>query len=336
MLPKPPDGYQEEKHARPLLDRFVNGGKYEGLTGLPKRVDPKLADEFVEETLKKGGDLTDRQVSRCGELMRFYALRGRCAQLPDVLNRAERDVKHFMRSITALALLGDMGEPAQHNLITSYYAYLVGHRMGPSRYAQLLDLFFYMPENADEKVIIGPIQARMDALKPKINSDENAAVEYYYLEDLLNDRAESIRQARKRRFAILGTQDHERRRRDLGRSYLRFDRSPYVDLRMWAVTLLQMDCAEHDPPDLAAAFSNGFDLIMASATRKGMLQPGDEQDLAKYVTSCARAVEFYHGKLTQPQREYAEQNQSPEQNDVLYWEPEESKAATGQAPPANP
>jgi len=335
MLPEPPDGYQDKKFAEPLLNRFVKGGQYEGLVALPKRADPTFVDEFVKKTLE-GDELDDRQVSRCGELMRFYALNERVEQLPKLLDKRERQAPQLERSLTAVALLGDLGDDAQQKQAADYYAHLTGHYLAPQYYARLVDLFFHLPEGADEQMIARPISTKMSSLQPKIESDEDAAVAYYELEDLQNDRLPTVLQAKKRKHELLKLKDMKRKRRDAGRCYLRFDRNAYVDLRTWAAMILQLDCKATEPPQLATAFSDGFELLRTSATRKGVLAPGDKQDLKKYVTSCARAVEFYHGQLNEEQSEYAKEHCNAEQNDILYWEPEESKEATGQPPSPKP
>ena len=82
-----------------------------------------------------------------------------------------------------------------------------------------------------EQMIARPISTKMSALQPKIESDEDAAVAYYELEDLQNDRLPTVLQARKRKHELLKLKDMKRKRRDVGRCYLRFDRNAYVDLR---------------------------------------------------------------------------------------------------------
>ena len=90
---------------------------------------------------------------------------------------------------------------------------------------------------------------------------------------------------------------------------------------------LQRECNAARPEDFAERFSHSLDLIMSQAAHR-QLADGDLDDLKIYVTSCARAVEFYHGKLNDKQTECAEKHKNKDQNDILYWEPEESKAAT--------
>ena len=335
MLPEPPDGYQEKNYAQPLLDRFVNGGQYDGLTGLPKRANPTFVDEFVKTSLDKD-EPNSEQVARCGELMRFYTLNERAGQLIKLLNKQERQVPQFERSLEAVKLLGDLGDEGQQKQAADYYGYLATHYLAPNYYPRLVDLFFHLPEDADQQMIERPLKNRMTALQPKIASDQDAEVEYYELEDLMNDRLPTVLKAKTHKHELLKNKDAKKRRRDVGRCYLRFDRNAYVDLRAWAAMALQADCKATEPAQLAEAFQNGFELIMVSATRKGVLAPGDEKDLKKYVTSCARAVDFYHGQLKPEQTEYAEQHNNQEQNDVLYWEPEESKEATGQPRPPKP
>jgi hypothetical protein len=330
MLPEPPDGYQDELRARDLLNRFVNGGQYEGLVALPKRVEPSVVDDFVRVTLDRQ-ELRERQVARCGELMRFYDLRGRAGQVPRLLDRGEKDAALFQRSMAAVAILGDLGDDALQAQAADYYRHLAGHRLAAEFRPRLVDLFFHLPEPADPKWISEPFEARAKALEPKIDADEDAAVEYYALRDLLDDRLQRVLKARQRKHEILKLADPKRRRVELIRCYVRLEKNAYVDLRTWAMMILQRECNATKPEELAERFGHALDLIRSEATRR-RLTGGDLDDLKAYVTSCARGVEFYRGTLTEEQADYAGQHHKKEQNDLLYWEPEESKAATQAVP----
>jgi hypothetical protein len=326
MLPKPPDDYQDESQAKALLDRFVNGGTYEGLTRLPKRAAPPLVDEFLGKTLDSS-EIKDRQLSRCGELMRFYDLRAGAKQIAGRLDRKEKDLPLFERSMSALAILGDLGDDALQDQAAQYYQYLSSHRVADQCYGRLVDLFFHLPAAADPKSISEPIEARVKSLEPKIESDQDSAVVYYALKDLLDDRLPTVVKAKQRKHAILKTPDTPRRRLDLARWYLGLERNAYVDLRTWAMMMLQRECNAGKPEELAERFSHSLDLIMSEASRRHV-SGGDVDDLKSYVTSCARAVEFYGGALNEKQAAYAEEHKKKDQSDILYWEPEESKEAT--------
>jgi hypothetical protein len=329
MLPKPSDGYQDETQAKALLDRFVNGGKYEGLTGLPKRVAPPLVDEFLSKLLDSH-EITDRQLSRSGELMRFYDLRDRAKQVSARLDRKEKDLPLFERSMSAVGILGDLGDDPLQDQAAQYYRYLIAHRLADQCRARLVDLFFHLPAAADPKWISEPLDARVKSLEPKIESDQDTAVVYYALKDLLDDRLPTVVKAKQRKHLILKTTDAARRRLDLARWYLGLERNAYVDLRDWAMMMLQRECNAGKPEELAERFSHVLDLIMSEASHR-QLAGGDVDDLKIYVTSCARAVQFYQGTLTEKQTAYAEKHKKKDQPDILYWEPEESREATTQA-----
>ncbi len=323
MLPKPPNGYLLKDQAASLLRRFVMGAEMDAPTPLPKRTDPAQADEFLRTTLDDGG-LKNRHIARCGELMRFFDLRARAPQLQKFLDRSERELAPYHRSITAVTLLGDLGDDAGQDFALQYYQRLVGHRLAPENYESLIDLFFHLPPKADPKWLSEPIQARMDGLKPKIEQDTDAAVEYYRLEDLLKDRLPTVVGAKKKRHDIADLKALPRRRQELIRCYLWLEKSAYVNLRIWAMMLLQRDCNAGQPADLAVEFQHAFQLIIDRAAKLGSMSPGDEEDVKKYATSCVRALRFYGGQLTEDQAKFAEKHEKADQNDVLYWEPEQA------------
>ncbi len=326
MLPKPPHGYLESSKAKDLLDRFVNGGEYEGLTGLPKGVDPKQAADFVRSVLQNSpGSLKEGQLVRCGELARFHCLGSAIGDMANHLDRDEKENVHFARSMAAIAVMADLGDDALQDTATKYYGHLLGHRLADQFYERLIDLFFHLPESADPKVLTQPIKAAMEKAKPDIESDQDAAVSYYQHQDWLNDRVPTVLKARETKQKIVKYGKGRRQRGELIRLYLCYARSAYVDLSTWAMMMLQRDCKEANPPELGEAFVRGFDLIVAEASRKGALSGGDRDDLKTYVTGCARGVEFYQERLNEEQAKFASKHQNQDQYNVLWWEPESSE-----------
>ncbi|HWL95468.1 MAG TPA: hypothetical protein VNT79_18260, partial [Phycisphaerae bacterium] len=269
-----------------------------------------------------GDKLKNRHIVRIGELMRFFDLRSRSPEVQKLLSKQERELPQFYRSLTALTIVADMGDPPAQAAAAQYYQYLCAHRLAQGNYEGLVDTCFHLPASADAKSITDPIAARMKALQPKSATDDNAAVEYYKLEDLLNDRVPTVLAAKKRRHEILEHKSEQRRCQETIRLYLRAERNGYIDYRPWAVMILQRDCNATDPPALAKEFEHMFQLIMDQAARQAPLPPGDEEDLKKYVTSCARGVDFYRGKLDQSQTDFANKYTVKEQNDPLHWTPE--------------
>lgn len=323
MLPKPPNGYLESAAAKDLMNRFVNGGKYEGLTGLPKKVDPQQAGDFVSEVLQSPpGSLKAGQVARCGELARFHDLRSAIGSVADHLDRGEKENVHFSRSIAAIAVLGDLGDKALQEEASKYYQYLLGHRLSDQFQERLIDLFFHLSDTADPKWLTEPIKAEMKKVEPDIESDEDAAVSYYQHQDWLKDRVPTVLKAKEKKEKILKQEKGRRQRSELIRLYLRYGRSAYVDLSSWAMMILQRDCSEANPPELGEAFLRAFDLIISEAGRKGSLSTGDREDLNTYVTGCARGVEFYGGQFNEEQSKFASEHQNQDQNNTLWWEPD--------------
>ena len=324
MLPKPPDGYQDRSAAESLLQRFISSGDYDMPVALPKRVDPAQAGQFVEDVFN-ADELTDRIISRCGELMRFYDLRGQAKPLPKYLKRDEQELEDFARSVTIVALLADLGDKPLQKEAVEYFQYLVKHKQASDAYPRLIDLFFHLPEDADPKWASDPIEKQMQDAKSKMDDDEDAEVRFYTLEDLLNDRLPTVLKARQVKYKILGLEAAPRRRLELVQLYLEMERNAYVDLHTWSMMMLQRECNEAGPPDLAERFQHGFGLIMSRGTSRQQMSPDDREDLKKYVTRGARGVEFYGGTLDEKQTEFADENQNEQQTDVLYWEPQENK-----------
>jgi hypothetical protein len=323
MLPKPPDGYLPKDEALSILDRFVNGDKYSSLTGLPKRAEPAHVDEFVRKTLE-AKELKLRQIQRCGILMRFYDLRQRTVQLLKFLEPPPgpppRIFPNALITLVAIGIVGDMGDPAQQQKAADAYKVVLADPNLPNNtYEQAVDTFFYLPQNADPKMVSGPIEDKVKALQPKAASDDDVAVQFYALEDLGSQRLQTVIKAKKRKHEIAAIPDVHKRRQEIGRCYLLLERYPYVDMQTWAWMMIQRDCNANDPPDIAAEFVQGFDLIRSQAAKRA-LAPGDEKDLNGFVTRCAHGVEFYLGKLNPDQMKYWREHNNPEQVDVLHWD----------------
>ncbi len=322
MLPKPPSGYLERSQADATLSQFVYAGYRDGIVALPKRADPAQVDEFVRKVLEDD-KVTNRQVSQCGALLRFFDLRPRVDRLPKLLDRREREDDPIERSITAMGLLGDLGDDAQQQQAADYYKNFVTRPVAEPRYARLVDLFFHLPEKADSKWIGDVLEAKRKALEPDIATNTDAEVAYHTLKELKETRLSLILDARKRKHELLGIKDAKRRREELARCYVGLDVFAHVRMPQWAAIGLQHECRLADPPELAEPFSRLLDVFLSTgaiAAADGAALEDDERKAC--VTSCARALEFYLGKPSEKQTAFIEQNRSPEQNDLLYWEPE--------------
>lgn len=322
MLPKPPQGYLERSQADSLLTSFVYGQTFDAPTPLPKRATPAQVDEFVKKALDDD-KLTSRQVIQAGELMRFFDLRPRAAQLDKRLDRREREEDEFVRSLTCVGLLGDLGDDALQQRAAEYYKFLVSRKTAEAYFERLVDLFFHLPEKADPKWIADVLDARCKALEPDIKTDVDARVAYHAAKDLKESRLARILEAKKRRHELLAVKDPGRRRQDLARCYLGLEVYAYVRIHQWAAMILQHECNVAAPPDLAAVFSQLLDVFMAAgsiATADGAALDKDEQRAC--VTTCDRALEFYLGKPTDKQAEFIKKWPAADQNDLLYWEPE--------------
>jgi len=322
MLPKPSDGYLDRPKADAVLTRFVFGTRKDGPVLLPKRAEPAQVDEFLAKALQADSP-TSRQVSKAGDLMRFFDLRGRAEQVARLLNQRERERDEVLRSIAAIAIVGDLGPPPAQQKAGDYYRQLAARDLAEPFYEQLVDLFFYLPEPADPKWITDPIDRKRAKLEPDVPNNVDAEVAYKKLGHLKENRLNRILKAKQRRHQILAGRDAARRRHDLARCYLRLEQHAHADLRGWAAMVCQRECNEGKPADLAEAFSHMLDLLMAPASVPGpagqRLAPEDEKVC---IISCARAVGFYEGTLTQPQAEFADAHRNVNQSDILYWGPE--------------
>jgi len=310
------------------LQRFVDAGDYDMPQALPKRVKRKHAEDIVGRALEQP-DPTERRLSRCGQLMRFYDLRPCAKGLSGLVNRPVDDAEAFALAIVVVELLGDMDGDEGGSKAMAEYRRLVAHALAGRHFGRLVDLFFHLPDGADPAWIKTPLERQMGELRPRMDQDDDAAVEYYALEDMLNDRLPTVLKAREARKATLAVPDAHRRRQQIGQFYLGLKRFAYVDMREWAMMMLQRDCNESAPEESARAFAEGLNMIMSRADARGALSPGDEADLKKYVTRCERGLQFYGGLPDGRQKVYVEEHSNPNQNDVLYWETETPGSPAG-------
>lgn len=331
MLPKPPNGYLPKDEALSLLRRFALGAEMDAPTRLPKRAHPDQVDEFLKDALSDLDKLKQRHVGQIGELMRFFDRRAQTPQIQKILARQERDLMAFLRSLSALGIVADLGDSAAQSKAAEYYQLLASHRFAPECWDGLVNTFFHLPQDADPKWISDPIEARMAALKPKIDADTKAAVEYYKLDDILKDRLPTVRAAKKLRHDFMELKSVPRRRQEVIRCYLRVEKNAYVDLRRWAVMVLQHDCNETAPSELAKEFEHMFRLIVDQAGRQGNMSADDKADLRKYTTTCARGVEFYGGQLDEDCTKFAADHCNNDQDDPLFWESDKPKNGDGDA-----
>ena len=322
MLPKPPAGYLQRYQAESTLAQFVFATFRDGPVALPKRADPAYVDEFLKKSLD-GDKVTNRQLSQSGALMRFFDLRQRVERLPKWLDRREREDDQIDRSITALALLGDLGTDAQQQQAADYYKTFVSRSIAEPRFARMVDLFFHLPEKADPKWIGDALDAQRTALEPDIATNTDAEVSFHTLKELKENRLPLILEARKRKHELLQIKDAGRRRQDIARCYLGLEVFAHVRMEQWAAMVLQRDCNAAAPPDLAAVFSQLLDVFISAgaiSTADGAALDKDEQKAC--ITTCDRALEFYLGQPTDKQAEFLKKWPPADQNDLLYWEPE--------------
>jgi hypothetical protein len=319
MLPKPPNGYLDRSTADSRLGRFVLGERADGPTRLPKRAEPAHVDDFIRK-LFDGGKPTTRQLSQAYRLLRFFDLRARSAQVPKWLDRSESTEPDVLRSLISIAVLGDLGDDALQQQAAGYFGVLAARRPAEPLYEHFVPAFFHLPVKADPQGIREPLDKKMKSLKPDIERNDDALVAYEKLKDLQEDRLPRILKAKQRRHEVEQLKD-ARRRQELARGYLGLEEYADVDWRGWCAMWLQRDCNATSPDELASVFIELLDRMMTSPV-SGPTGPVTPADLKRYVTSCARAAQFYQGQLTDAQTEFVARHNVPDQSDLLYWEPE--------------
>jgi len=145
---------------------FRERQQVEGLTALPKRADPSFVDEFVKQVLDSS-DVKLRQLSRCGELMRFYDLATGPNRLSGGWTGREGPAALRGGPCPRWPFWVTFGDDAMQDQAAQYYQHLSSHRLADRCYGRLIDLFFHLPATADPKTISGPIEARVKSLEPR-------------------------------------------------------------------------------------------------------------------------------------------------------------------------
>lgn len=317
MLPKPPNGYLPVDQANVDLQQFVFAKNFDMPAPLPKRADPKQVDEFVRKQLKDAPS-TPMRAGRIGELARFFDLRGIAPQVADKLNKKESGEKEWLRSVILAALLADIGDDAQANQAADYVKYLAGKPAAADAPEHLIGAWFSLPQNADAKFATDVI----DAETKKAGGGPDGIARKAELAAHTTNLLPRVERARKRKFEILAIKDAKRRRVELARVYLELEVYPLTAMQTWSVMMLQRECNASKPEELADPFTQILNLMMSAGGvigPSGVKLSADEEP--GILTRDVRAIEFYLGKLTDPQRDFFEKKGSHrEQDDVLWWE----------------
>ncbi len=318
MLPKPPNGYLPADNADIDLQQFVFAKHFDMPAPLPKRAEPKQVDEFVRKQLKDMPS-TPMRAGRLGELTRFFDLRGVAPLVADKLNKKESGEKDWLRAVILTGLLADIGDDKQAAQATDYAKYLAGRPAAADAPDQLIGLWFSLPQNADAKFVTDLI----DAESKKAGATPDGIARKAELAAHMTNLLPRVERARKRKFEILGIKDAKRRRSELARVYLELEVYPLTAMHAWSVMMLQRECNDSKPEDLADTFAQILNLMMSPAGvigASGVKLAADEEP--GILTRDVRAIEFYLGKLTDPQRDFFEKKGSHrDQDDMLWWEP---------------
>jgi hypothetical protein len=317
MLPIPPNGYLKKETAAQDLRNFVDAGDFDMPAKLPKRANPEQTSLFAAYALRSDV-LIDRQVTRIGQLMRFFDLRNEADGLLHVLNRKVIEADDWERAATAVAVLGDMGTTEQTAAALHYYKYLSNHPA--MQLKRMIDIFFHLPPEADASPIDEYIDHRMKELSPKIDQSDDALIEYYELQDLKEDRLPSVLKAKQYKHDVHKIDERKKKNQQALRCYLRHETNPYVDLAEWGLMMLQRDCNENDVIEMAHFCAESFDIIQDRGQKMAPLSDDDKEDESAYVTRCIHAIEFYGGSMSESQQQYAQSRLNDQQVDPLQWE----------------
>lgn len=329
MLPKPPNGYLEKAQADHALLTFLKAKKFDMPTPLPKRVEPRQAGEFATKALEKDA-LTAPEAGRLSELVRFYNLRQTAPTLAQRLNRRESGEAEWQRALVFTTLLADVGDDAQGRQAAEYLRYLAGMRPASEAPELIVGAYFALPASADPKIVTDFLDAEQRKAQAAAAQSQEADRRAAEMESLKADRLARVERARKRKFEILAVRDPARRRGQLARVYLELEVYPTTSMPAWSLMMLQRECDESTPAELAAVFSEILDLMRMPTGVVGPTgqKPSDEEELG-LLTRCARAIEFYLGSLTEDQQKYVDSKKGfpREQDDPLWWELETAPAS---------
>ncbi|BBO79667.1 hypothetical protein DSCO28_02330 [Desulfosarcina ovata subsp. sediminis] len=319
MLPVPPQGYLGKSEAMREMFAFINAGDVDMPVPLPKRAYPRHAAEFVAKMLESDA-LVDREINQLGVIMRFFDLREQVSGLERHLLRKVTDRNDWECAVSALTIYCDLTSPqlAEPGMVNRYQLLAVdASRVLP----RLVDLTFHLPDNIDTTIVRDVLLDGMKHFEPAVKREEDdALVEFYALEDLRDDRLTSVIQAKAGKTEIFNTSDLRKQRQLITLLYLQLVRNPYLDLPTWAAMMLQRDCNQSEPEQLAEAMSENLDMIITRAKKQEPLSEDDLKDAGKYLTRCARTVTFYGGVLTDEQSAYLERCYNSGQVDLLHWE----------------
>jgi len=328
MLPQPPNGYLDKASADHALLTFLKAKKFDMPTPLPKRVEPRQAGEFASKALEKDA-LTPPEAGRLSELVRFFNLRQTAPTLAQRLNRRESGEAEWQRALVFTTLLADVGDDTQARQAAEYLRYLAGTRTASEAPEQIIGAYFALPAGADPKIVTDLLDAEQQKAQAAGAQDEDASRRAAEMQSLKSDRFARVERARKRKFEILALKDPARRRSQLARVYLELEVYPTTSMQPWSLMMLQRECDEGTPAELAAVFGEILDLMRMPAGVVGPTgeKPTGEEEVG-LLTRCVRAIEFYLGSLTEEQQKFVDSKKDfpREQDDVLWWELEPAAA----------
>lgn len=316
MLPKPPKGYLERSKADTVLQHYIMASRFDGPEPLPKTADPSQVDAWIRKALEADSPKS-RHVAKCMRLMRFFDNRSHAGLVTKWMQRRDSEPDEYNRAIVSLTILAESGNDSQAAQADEYYRHLAGKPSIDQRFEQMIDVYFYLSDKADQKWILDPIEKKMKVLEPNVESNVDTQVAYLKLKNYRDDRVPRILEAKARRHEILKIADAKRRRQEVVRFYLGLETYAHVDFAAWAVMMLQRDCNATNPDELSSAFALMLDAMMSTTAVEGL----EDEDKKGCITSCARAMEFYGGKLNEKQAEFVKKHHQ-DQADVLYWETE--------------
>jgi len=236
--------YLPNELARRLLDHYFFELGPNRVDIIPKRVDPRFADEYIRDRITSDAEPVVFRHAR--RFIDFYDLRPTLPHFQGFLSRQERDGPAFMRSVEVVMMLAEAGADADWKAADDYFQQqLLPNRLGRDALPVLLRCWADLgPRSASdqlERVFADEVSLRQ---KTRTRGDE-AELRYQQLRSVhVNDLPRARRAVEYRRQ--LEQMKDDARLRLLIDNYARLDDYPPEYLNDWAARMLRRAAADAD------------------------------------------------------------------------------------------
>jgi hypothetical protein len=282
-----PDAYKPEATARAELRRYLY--EFDPRTdGVPKRIDPKLVERFLQEELAKGR-LKRGQSARAVELADFYEAHGVVPVLMRLLDRGENSEVEFLVSVAFTRAIGILGNDSQREFGRQYFRHLLALPYAETRMPELLDCLAVYDSEELTAATLQRMDAILNALRSRAATDATAGTRLRDFEDLRNGTPPRIEAARALQREIAGAGDPAVRLDNLVNIYLGLDMRYYAWMSRWAVRTLLREARTGGAGAVIAAFRRSLPRVTGEP-------PLDEAARLRRAR-VFHAIEFFGGTL---------------------------------------